>query len=341
MAARAAVLTGLGGYLPPRTVTNDELPRQLDTSDEWIRRRTGIRQRHWAGPGVSTGDLAVEAGHRALRSAALGTGDTVGMVIVATTTPDHPCPATAPDVAARLGLGQAAAFDLAAGCSGFVYALATAAAALTAGHAEHALVIGAETFSTVLDPADRTTAVIFGDGAGAVVLRAGTRDEPGAVLAVDLGADGTGKDFASIPGGGARERSLRPEPNPDDRYLRMRGKEIFTHAVHRMEHSSAAALATVGWHVDEVDHLVGHQANLRILHALARQLGMDRQRVVSHIQQAGNTSAASIPLALADAAARHRFQAHDRLLLTAFGAGLTWGSAALTWPAPTPGRAHP
>ncbi|MGX1915378.1 beta-ketoacyl-ACP synthase III [Streptomyces phaeochromogenes] len=336
MAARAAVLKGLGSYLPPRTVTNDELPRQLDTSDAWIRQRTGIRQRHWADPGVCTSDLAVEAGHRALKSAGIGTSDAVGMVIVATTTPDHPCPATAPDVAARLGLGPAAAFDVAAGCSGFVYALATAAAALTAGYAEHVLVIGAETFSTVLDPADRTTAVIFGDGAGAVVLRGGTCDEPGAILAVDLGSDGTGKDFASIPGGGARERSVRAEPNPDDRYLRMRGKEIFAQAVRRMAHSSATALGKVGWSVDQVDHLVGHQANLRILHALAQQLGMDKQRVVSHIQQAGNTSAASIPLALADAAAQHRFQTHDRLLLTAFGAGLTWGSAALTWPQLTP-----
>lgn len=336
MATRAAVLTGLGSYLPPRTVTNDELPRQLDTSDEWIRQRTGIRQRHWADSGMCTGDLAVEAGHRALKSAGIGTSDTVDMVIVATTTPDHPCPATAPDVATRLGLGHAAAFDLAAGCSGFIYALTTAAAALTAGYAEHVLVIGAETLSTILDPTDRTTTVIFGDGAGAVVLRGGTSDEPGAVLAVDLGSDGTGKDFATIPGGGGRERSARPEPNPHDRYLRLHGKEIFAQAVRRMEHSSAAALTKVGWSVDQVDHLVGHQANLRILHALAQQLGVDKQRVVSHIQQVGNTSAASIPLALADAAARHRFQVHDRLLLTAFGAGLTWGSAALTWPRLTP-----
>ncbi|TQJ37149.1 ketoacyl-ACP synthase III [Streptomyces sp. NBC_00080] len=336
MTARAAVLTGLGGYLPPRTLTNEELSARIDTSDEWIRRRTGIRRRHVADPGVSTGDLAVEAGHRALKSARLGAADTVDMVIVATSTPDHPLPATAPDVAARLGLGPAAAFDIAAGCSGFVYALATASAALVAGHAERVLVIGAEVFSTVLNPADRGTAVIFGDGAGSVLLRAGTTDEAGAVLAVDLGADGTGRDLATIPDGGSRQRATGREPQPDGHYIHMRGKEIFVRAVHGMERSSAAVLDKAGWDIGQIDHVVGHQANLRILHSLAQQLGVDRQRVVSHIEEAGNTAAASIPLALADAAARDRFRPHDRLLLTAFGAGLAWGSIALTWPPLTP-----
>ncbi|MEU1408704.1 beta-ketoacyl-ACP synthase III [Streptomyces sp. NPDC005728] len=335
MSARAAVLAGLGGYLPPRTVTNEELSRRLDTSDEWIRTRTGIERRHVADPGVSTGDLAVEAGHRALKSAG-GGSDAADMVIVATATPDQPVPATAPEVAARLGLGSAAAFDVQAGCSGFLYGLATASAALVAGHAERVLLIGAEVFSTVLNPADRTTAVIFGDGAGAVVLRAGTADEPGAVLALDLGADGTGKDLITIPGGGARQRSTGQQPHPDAGYIHMRGKETFAHAVQRMAVSSQVVLDRVGWSADRVDHVVGHQANLRILHTLALQLGVDKKRVVSHIQEAGNTSSASIPLALADAGARGRFQRGDRLLLTAFGAGLTWGSAALTWPGLTP-----
>ncbi|SEN15584.1 beta-ketoacyl-ACP synthase III [Actinacidiphila rubida] len=335
MSARAAVLAGLGGYLPPRTVTNEELSRRFDTSDEWIRTRTGVERRHVADPGVSTGDLAVEAGHRALKSAGGGQG-AVDMLIVATATPDQPVPATAPDVAARLGLGTAAAFDVQAGCSGFLYGIATASAALTAGHATRVLLIGAEVFSTVLNPGDRTTAVIFGDGAGAVVLRAGTADEPGALLAFDLGADGTGKDLITIPGGGARQRSTGRPPQPDAGYIHMRGQETFAEAVRRMGQSSQAVLDRVGWSADEVDHVVGHQANLRILRTLAVHLGVDQERVVSHIQEAGNTSSASIPLALADAGSRGRFRTGDRLLLTAFGAGLTWGSAALTWPGLTP-----
>ncbi|MDO0937355.1 beta-ketoacyl-ACP synthase III [Streptomyces sp. DG2A-72] len=332
MSAPAAVLAGLGGYVPPRTVTNEELSRRMDTSDAWIVQRTGIRKRHWADPGVATSDLAVEAGHRALKSAGAGAPDDIGMVVVATATPDQQIPATAPDVAARLGLGPVAALDVAAGCSGFVYALATASAALVAGYAERVLVIGAETFRPFLNPADRSTAVIFGDGAGAAVLRRGTSDEAGAVQSVDLGSDGTFKELVALPGNGSRHRSTDRAPHPDDQYIRMNGKEVFVHAVRRMAQSSAVALARAGWRVDQVDHVVGHQANLRILDALARQLGVDRSRVVTHIEQVGNTSAASIPLALADAAAQGRFQPRDRLLLTSFGAGLTWGSAALTWP---------
>ncbi|TGB13380.1 beta-ketoacyl-ACP synthase III [Streptomyces sp. MZ04] len=335
MSAPAAVLAGLGSYVPPRTVTNDELSQHLDTNDEWIVQRTGIRQRHWSDPGVATSDLAVEAGHRALKSAGAQAPGDIGMVIVATTTPDQQCPTTSPDVAARLGLGNVAALDLAAGCSGFIYALATASATLMAGYAERVLVIGAETFRPFLNPTDRGTSVIFGDGAGAVVLRRGTIDEPGAVLTVDLGSDGSLRELVGIPGNGSRHRSTDRPPHPDDQYLYMNGKEIFPHAVRRMAQSSSAALENVGWNVDDVDHVVGHQANLRILQALAQLLGVDKQRVVTHLDQVGNTSAASIPLALADAAAKGRFQRHDRLLLTAFGAGLTWGSAALTWPGVT------
>lgn len=335
MSAPAAVLTGLGAYVPPRVVTNDELSRRMDTSDAWIVRRTGIRQRHWAEPGVATSDLAVEAGHRALKSAgAEGSdgSDGIGLVVVATTTPDQQCPAVAPDVAARLGLGTVAALDVGAGCTGFVYALATASAALVAGYAERALVIGAETFRPFLNPADRGTAVIFGDGAGAVTLRRGTTDEAGAVLTVDLGSDGTLKDLVGIPGNGSRHRSTGRPAHPDEQYLFMHGKEVFVQAVRRMAQSSTTALAQVGWSVDEVDHVVGHQANLRILHAVAGELGLPEERLVRHVDRVGNTSAASIPLALADATERGRLRPGDRLLLTAFGAGLAWGSAALTWP---------
>ncbi|MFD0317916.1 beta-ketoacyl-ACP synthase III [Streptomyces flavalbus] len=336
MSAPAAVLAGLGTHVPRRVVTNDDLTRSLDTSDEWIVQRTGIRQRHWSDPGVATSDLAVEAGHRALKSAQVDAPGDIGLLVVATSTPDRQVPATAPEVAARLGLGTVAALDVGAGCSGFVYALATASAALVAGHAERVLVIGAETFRPYLDPADRTTAVIFGDGAGAVVLRRGTTDEAGALLGFDLGSDGTLHDLVVIPGNGSRPRSTDRALAPEDQYLRMNGREVFPHAVRRMAQSSSAVLATAGWDLDQVDHVVGHQANLRILYALARQLGVDPERVVTHLEQVGNTSAASIPLALADAAAQDRFRLGDRLLLTSFGAGLTWGSAVLTWPGTTP-----
>ncbi|MFI6930371.1 beta-ketoacyl-ACP synthase III [Streptomyces sp. NPDC050287] len=327
-----AVLQGLGAYLPPRRVTNAELATLFDTSDEWITTRTGIKERCWVQPGQSTGDLATEAGRRALKSAGLDDAADVGLLIVATTTPDHQCPGTAPDVAARLGLENAAAYDISAVCSGFVYALEAAANAIQAGRAERALVIGAETYSTILSPNDRTTSVIFGDGAGAVLLRCGAADEPGRLLGFDLGSDGTGKDLIQIPAGGSRQRSSGLAATADDYYFAMQGKAVFAHAVRRMSASSLALLESVGWTPDRVGHLVGHQANLRILRAVAEQLGMDTARAVTNIEKVGNTSAASIPLALADAAAAGTFQPGERLLLTAFGGGLTWGSAALTWP---------
>jgi 3-oxoacyl-[acyl-carrier-protein] synthase-3 len=251
---------------------------------------------------------------------------------LATTTPDHPCPATAPQVAARLGLGTVAAYDIAAVCSGFVYALEAAANAIQAGRVERALVIGAETYSTILSPNDRTTSVIFGDGAGAVVLGRGAGDEPGRLLGFDLGSDGSGKDLIRIPAGGSRQRTSGLPAAEDDQYFTMQGKKVFAHAVRRMSESSLAVLDGVGWSADEVGYLVGHQANLRILRAVAEQLGLDPGQAVTNIDKVGNTSAASIPLALADAAAAGTFRTGERLLLTAFGGGLTWGSAALTWP---------
>ncbi|ANB07531.1 3-oxoacyl-ACP synthase [Streptomyces ambofaciens] len=326
---RAAVLAGVGGYVPPRVVTNEELSRRLDTSDAWIRTRTGIAARHVVDPGTSTGDLAVEAGGRALKNAG---ADGADLVIVATTTPDRPCPATAPAVAARLGLTGVPAYDVAAVCSGFVYALQAGAAAVTAGFAERVLVVGAESFSTILDPADRTTSVIFGDGAGAVLLRAGERTEPGAVLDVHLGSDGSMADLITVRGGGAEERSRGGVPRPEDRYFRMDGKSVFFAAVRRMAESSRTALARTGWEVADVDRLVGHQANTRIIHAVAEQLGLPPERAVLNIERVGNTSAASIPLALADGLADGTLTAGDRVLLTAFGGGATWGSATLVWP---------
>ncbi|GAA3798984.1 hypothetical protein GCM10022403_036160 [Streptomyces coacervatus] len=331
--SRAAVLCGLGGALPERVVSNEELAEQLDTSDRWIRTRTGIGRRHVVAPGEATSDLAVAAGRDALASARLGDVD---LVVLATSTPDRPCPATAPDVAHRLGLGTVPAFDVAAVCTGFVYALAAASSMITAGVAERALVIGADTFSTILDPADRTTRAIFGDGAGAVVLRAGEADEPGALLGFDLGSDGSGGDLITVRAGGSRQRSTPEPPGAGDHFFTMDGRPVFTQAVLNMSRSSGTLLERIGWTPAEVDKVVAHQANIRILNAVGEQLGLEEKQIVANLDRVGNTVAASIPLALRDAAADGDLQPGHRVLLTGFGGGLTWGSAALVWPALEP-----
>lgn len=315
MSLRSAVVAGLGHCLPDRIVTNDDLAARLDTSDEWIRTRTGIRQRHMVDTGTSTSDLAVGAGRRALAAAGL---TTAGVVIVATTTPDHPCPATAPVVATRLGLTEAPAFDVNAVCSGFIYALATANSMLVSGMYDTALVIGADIFSSFIDPDDRATAFLFGDGAGAMVLRAGEPGEAGAVLAVELGSDGEMEDLILV------EDAKSP--------YTMQGQTVYRHAVARMASSTRSILERVGWTVGDVDHFVGHQANQRILDAVASRLSMDPSRVVSNLATVGNTAAASIPIALSEAAAEGRLRTGDRVALAAFGGGATWGAAALTWP---------
>src|SRR3954452_981260 len=319
---RAAVLIGLGAALPPRVVTNEEIAQRLDTSDEWIRARTGITQRHVVDPGIATSDLAVEAAAQALNGAEGG----VDLVVLATTTPDQPCPATAPTVAARLGLGTVPAYDVAAVCSGFVYALAAGAGAIAAGIADRVLVIGAEAFTSIINPDDRATAPIFGDGSGAVVLRVGTPAEPGALHGFDLGSDGTLASLIQVPGGGSRQRSSGRPLEPSDAYFTMVGKQVFKTAVQRMAESCRAVLDRTGWSADRVDWLVGHQANIRILQALANSLGLPAEKAVVNLDRVGNTSAASIPLALADAAANGMFRPGDRLLLTAFGGGAPWGS---------------
>lgn len=312
---RAAVVAGLGGALPRRVVTNDELVARLDTTDAWIRSRTGIVTRRWAGPATTTGDLAVRAAANALDSAG---GARADAVVLATTTPDRRCPATAPRVAKELRLTGAAAFDVAAVCAGFVYALAVGHALIAAGTVESVLVVAAETFSRILDPDDRSTVVIFGDGAGAVLLRAGDADEPGAVLTHDLGSDGSRSEAICIPAGSP--------------YFTMQGREVYASAVRSMYASCRKVLRTVEWKPVDVDALVPHQANRRIIDALAERLGVPGGRVVSDIDEVGNTSAASIPLALAHGIRDGRLQPGARVLLTAFGGGLAWGSTALTWP---------
>lgn len=324
----AAVLSGIGTAVPPRVVTNDELAQTLDTSDEWIRSRTGIAQRHVADPSVSTSDLAVEAGALALKSAG---EQSVDAVIVATTTPDRLCPNTAPEVASRLGLPEVAAYDVAAVCSGFVYGLATAKGLIAGEMADRVLLIGSEVMHRFMDPSDRSTAVIFGDGAGAVVLRAGSSDELGAVGAVDLGSDGSNAHLLAVDAGGSRLPASSPDIPEKAYYLRMEGREIYRHAVARMVESSRRVLAKAGWEVSDVDRLVAHQANVRILDAVGDRLGVPPERRHVNIHRYGNTSAASIPLALDEARRSGRIRPGDTTLLVAFGAGLTYGSALVRW----------
>jgi 3-oxoacyl-[acyl-carrier-protein] synthase-3 len=326
-AGRSAVLCGLGSWIPPGVLNNAELAERLHTSDDWIRRRTGIRERRIVDSGMSTSDLAVEAGKRALKSANV---DSVDFVILATTTPDRPCPATAPDVASRIGVWGAAAFDLNAVCTGFVYGLATGTGLIAAGIAKRVLVIGADTFSTIVHPECPVSAPIFGDGAGAVVLRAGSSRELGALGPFDLGSDGEGAELIMVPAGGSRQRTAAA--STPETYFTMNGKAVFLRAVTRMALSAETVLGKAGLQLRDVDKFVYHQANARILTGVANQLGLPRSKFVRNIDLVGNTAAASVPLALADANTSGELQAGQRVLLGAFGGGLTWGSTVLRWP---------
>lgn len=324
---KAAILCGIGSWIPPESVTNDDLAAVFDTTDEWIRARTGIARRHVAGPGVATSELAVEAGQRALKSAGM---DTVDTLILATTTPDHPCPGTAPEVASRLGLGPVAAFDVSAVCTGFIYALASGAGLIAAGISGRILVIGADAFAGTLNPQDLTTRMIFGDGAGAVVLRAGDPEEIGAIGPFTLGSDGSSADLITIPGGGSRLPCR--DGDRSQRYFTMQGQPVYRRAIDEMARSSLRVLDLVGWPVSAVDWLVFHQANRRIIKAVAANLKVPVDRCLINIDEVGNTVAASIPLALAEGAEREMLRPGDRVLLTGFGGGLTWGSTVLRWP---------
>ncbi|WP_323138651.1 MULTISPECIES: beta-ketoacyl-ACP synthase III [Streptomyces] len=326
--APAARLIGLGSYLPPLKVSNADLAARLDTTDEWIRTRIGIAERHIADPATATSNLAVEAGLRAMKSAEL---EHVDAVILATATPDHHVPGTAPVVAHQLGLCQVPAFDLGAGCSGFVYATTVAAGLIHAGTVGTVLVIGAEKMSAVIDPADRSTAPIFGDGAGAVVLTAGHADEPGALGPAAWGSDGEHADAIVIPGGGSRSPS-RTTADLENLYVRMKGNEVFRHAVRRITHVTQEAATAAGWAAQDIDRLIVHQANARISAAVANALGIPAERVPSNIARVGNTSAASIPLLLSHAAVDGQLEARQRVVVTSFGAGFTWAATTLLWP---------
>jgi len=318
-------IAGLGVRLPDRVVTNDDLAEVLDTSDEWIRTRTGIRQRHVAAPEEATSDLAAAAARDALADAGLEAA-ALAAVIVATTSPDHAVSATAPLVASALGVAVPA-FDLNAACSGFVYALRVASGMVATGDGA-VLVVGAETLTRVVDPEDRSVAVLFGDGAGAVVL---VPDPDARLGPFVLGADGGGASMLWTASGGTR-RPFDAEVLADrSHYLTMRGGDVYRNAVVRMTESAREVLELAELSVGDVDLLVGHQANVRILDAVAARLGLPAQLSQVSLDRHGNTSAASIPLALWDAREQGKLRDGDTVLLAAFGAGATWGACLLTW----------
>jgi len=316
-------VVGCGAYLPEKIVSNAELAERVDTSDEWIVQRSGIRQRHMAADGEQTSDLALVAARRALDHAGMR-GDELDVVILATTTPDETFPATATKVQAALGMNRGFALDLQAVCSGFVYALAVADNFLRLGQARSALVIGAETFTRILDWEDRTTCVLFGDGAGAVVLRAepgtGTVQDRG-ILSTHLHSDGRHHDLLYVDGGPSSTQTVG--------HVRMVGKEVFRHAVTNLAAVVVEALDANQLKPEDIDWLVPHQANRRILEGTARKLGMGLERVVTTVDRHANTSAASIPLALAEAVGDGRIRENQLVLLEAMGGGLTWGSALI------------
>ena len=322
---RRSQVIGCGGYLPERVVSNEELAQTVETSDEWIRQRTGIGERRIAAKGEMTSDLAVKASQEALEKAGIS-GSDLDLIVLATTTPDQTFPATAARVQAKLGMDRGAAFDVQAVCSGFVYAVALADNFLRLGQANRALVIGAETFSRILDWNDRGTCVLFGDGAGAVVLEAaegeGTSSDRG-ILSTHLHSDGRGHDLLYVDGGVSSTQTTGQ--------VRMNGKEVFKHAVNRLSEVVDEALSANGLAAEDLSWLVPHQANRRIIDSMARKLNLPPERVVSTIDHHGNTSAASIPLALAEACSDGRINKGDLVLMEAMGGGLTWGAALVRW----------
>ncbi|BAK83319.1 beta-ketoacyl-ACP synthase III [Komagataeibacter medellinensis] len=319
MTAKRSLLSGFGGYLPERIVTNDELASELDTSDEWISGRTGIRQRHRAGEGDTAVSMAAHAARQALDYAGATPSD-VDAVIVATSTPDEAFPATAVRVQAELGMTGGFGFDLSAACSGFIYALSVADSLIRSGQARSALVIGSEVYSRILDWSDRGTCVLFGDGAGAVFLTTATPESGEAgILSTHLHSDGRYGDMLYVDGAtGQRDRPA---------HLRMQGRDVFRHAVSKLSASVDEVLAANGLTHAEVDWLVPHQANLRIIDGVARKLALPTERVVVTVDRHANTSAASIPLALNEAVRDGRIKKGDLVLMEALGGGLTWGSA--------------
>ena len=325
MALIRSVIRGVGGHLPKRIMTNDDLARLVDTSDAWIRERTGIEQRHIAEEGELTSDLGIAASRQALVRAGIDPID-IDLIVCATSTPDRTFPATGVRIQAGLGVTNGAAFDVQAVCSGFVYALAVADNFLKAGQFKRAIVVGAETFSRILDWSDRGTCVLFGDGAGAVVLEAqtqrGSREDRG-ILATRIRSDGRFEDLLYVDGG--------PGSTKTTGHLRMNGREVFRHAVQKISGIIEETLVMTDYAADEIDLYVPHQANKRILDGIAKRLGIGPDKIVCTLAEQGNTSAASIPLALNQAFEDHRLVERSLVLMEAMGGGLTWGAALARW----------
>ena len=325
MSSIRSVVLGCGGYLPEKVMTNAELSQLVETSDEWITQRTGIRQRHIAADGELTSDLGTRAARAALEAADL-TAEDIDLIVMATATPDNTFPASAVTVQQALGMNHGAAFDVQAVCSGFLFALTTADALIRSGQARRAVVIGAETFSRILDWEDRSTCVLFGDGAGAVVIEGeslpGWRSDRG-VLSAHLRSDGRFKEKLFVDGG--------PSSTGTVGHLRMEGREVFKHAVGMVSDVISDAFAATGFTAADIDWFVPHQANIRIIDATAKKLGIPIEKVIRTVDRHGNTSAASIPLALWEASTDGRIKRGDLLLLEAMGGGFTWGAVLLRW----------
>jgi len=330
-----AVITGWGMYAPSRVMTNDELATMVDTSDEWIVTRTGIRERRIAAEDETTTTLSVHAARDALAVAGVDASE-VDLVIVGTCSPDYPLPATAVLVATELGATRAAGFDLQAACSGFLYALATASGFIRSGMYRNVVVVGVEVLSRFINWRDRNTCVLFGDGAGAVLLSAS--DQAGGLLGWDLFSDGTGCEGIIVPAGGSRRPASIETVEGNLHYIQMAGRDVYKYATRQLADSATKALGQAGLTVADVDQFVFHQANLRIIEHVERELGIPEEKVFVNIEKYGNTSAASVPMALAEAVAEGRIQPGDRILMVAFGAGYTAGAAVVEWTA-DPARA--
>ncbi len=320
-------ITGIGCYVPARVLKNDELAKMVDTSDEWIRTRTGIRERRIAAPDEALSDISLPAARDALERAGVQ-ASSLDLLIVATVTPDMVFPATAAILADQLGARDAAAYDLSAGCTGFMYALAQAYGMLAGGVCRTALVVGADVLSKIVDWTDRTTCVVFGDGAGAVVLE---RVESGGFMGFELGADGSGGLDLYIPAGGSRAPASAQTVATGQHYVHMNGREVFKFATRVLVSSAEKLLDTCGVSVEDVDVYIPHQANVRIIQHAVGKLGIPPERVVVNVERYGNTSSGSIPLALADAVEEGRLNEGDLVLMTGMGAGLTWGSGLMEW----------
>lgn len=322
-------LAGTGSYAPRKVLTNNELAETVDTSDEWIVTRSGIRERRIAGEGELTSDMAAAAGRKALQAAGIPPEE-IDLLIVATTTPDMPFPSTACLTQHKMGLSSLAAFDLQAACSGFIYGLETGVGMVRSGAYRNALIIGAERLSSIVDWQDRQTCVLFGDGAGAVVISP-NHDPKSGWLGAQLGCDGSAVDLLKLPGGGCQVPASLDSLEGRQHFIKMSGREVFKTAVRVMEQSARQILEHHGLTADQVDCVVPHQANVRIIETLATRLGIPMGRFFLNIDRYGNTSAASIPIALDEAVRGGRIQPGDLVLMVAFGGGLTWGSSLIRW----------